>query len=79
MGSLVTMPRVAPAVFSDPWLTAEQARKYLGNMSKATFDKYRYQTTPRLKGQKLDGKILYKQSDLDNFVRLYEIKSGGLA
>lgn len=65
--------------FSDPWLTAEQARKYLGGMSKATFDKYRYETTPRLTGHRLDGKSLYKQSELDNFVRLYAVKSSGFA
>jgi hypothetical protein len=65
--------------FSDPWLTAGQARVYLGNMAKGTFDKYRYETSPRLPGHKLDGKVLYKRSDLDNFVRLYELKSKGVA
>lgn len=67
------------AASSDPWLTAEQAREHLGRMSKGTFDKYRYQTTPRLTGHPLDGKILYKQSELDNFVRLYGAKSSGFA
>lgn len=64
---------------SDPWLTAEQARKYLGNMSKGTFDKYRYETNPRINGHKLGGKMLYKKIDLDNFVRLFELKSAGVA
>jgi hypothetical protein len=64
---------------SDPWLTAEQARRHMGSMSKGTFDKYRYETSPRLPGHKLDGKVLYKRSDLDNFVRLYELKSMGAA
>jgi hypothetical protein len=66
-------------VSPDCWLDAEQARKYMGNLSKGTFDKYRYQTNPRLKGYKLDGKTLFKKSDLDNFIRLYELKSSGLA
>lgn len=63
---------------TDGWLDARGAAKYLG-VSAATFDKYRYQTTPKIKGYKLDGKVLYKRADLDSFVRLYELKSGGLA
>ena len=63
----------------DRWLNASQARKYMGDMSKATFDKYRYKTSPKLDGHKLDGKVLYKKSDLDRFIRLYEFKSEGFA
>jgi len=48
-------------------------------ISQTTFDKYRYQTTPKIKGSKLDGKTLYKRSDLDTFIMLYELKSRGLA
>jgi hypothetical protein len=62
---------------ADGWLDAKAAAKYL-NMSDSTFDKYRYQTTPRIKGYKLDGKTLYKKADLDAFVMLYEVNSRGL-
>ena len=58
------------------WLDSEKAREYL-SMSANTFDKYRYQTSPRIKGYKVGGKTLFKREDLDNFVRLYEIKSIG--
>lgn len=61
---------------SDGWLDAKCAARYLG-ISENTFDKYRYKTTPKIKGYPLDGKILYKKSDLDAFVRLYELKSTG--
>ena len=66
------------ATSNDGWLDSEKARKYL-DMSANTFDKYRYQTTPSIKGYKVGGKTLFKREDLDNFVRLYEIKSNGLA
>lgn len=79
MELLATLKPTVVETSSDSWLDAEQARAYLGNMSKGTFDKYRYQTKPCIKGYKLDGKILYKKSDLDAFVHLYEIKSSGLA
>jgi len=62
----------------DPWLDAKAAAKYMG-ISANTFDKYRYQTTPRIKGSKLDGKTVFKRSDLDSFIRLYEVKSAGFA
>ncbi len=57
----------------DCWLDAKQAAAYLC-ISGGTFDKYRYETNPRVKGYPLDGKILYKKSDLDQFVRLYSAK-----
>ncbi len=63
---------------TDGWLDAEGARKYL-SMSANTFDKYRYQTNPSIKGYKVGGKTLFKRGDLDNFVRLFEIKSTGLS
>jgi hypothetical protein len=62
----------------DGWLDAKAAAKYV-RMSPATFDKYRYKTSPKIKGYPLDGKTLYKKSDLDTFVRLYELKNRGLA
>ena len=61
----------------DKWLDAKEAAKYMG-ISPGSFDKYRYSTTPSLKGAKLDGKVLYKKSDLDDFIMLYEVKSQGL-
>ncbi len=63
---------------SDGWLDAKAAGKYL-KMSPATFNKYRYETTPKIKGYKVGGKMLYEKTDLDNFVKLWEIKSAGLA
>ena len=67
-----------PACGSDCWLDAKAAAAYLC-ISAGTFDKYRYDTNPRLKGYPLDGKILYKKSDLDQFVQLYSVKSEGSA
>ena len=63
---------------TDGWLDAEGARKYL-SMSANTFDKYRYQTSPSIKGYKVGGKTLFKRADLDNFVRLFEIKSNDIS
>ena len=48
------------------------------SVSVGTFDKYRYQTSPRIKGYRVGGKILYKRADLDAFVMLYEVKSDEL-
>lgn len=64
--------------FSDAWLNAKEAARYLG-MSPRTFDKYRYQTSLRIKGYKVGGKTLYKKADLDTFVKLYEVWSTGTA
>ena len=63
---------------ADGWLDAKEAARYMG-ISATTFDKYRYKTTPTLKGYPLDGKILYKKSALDLFIQLYALKSQGLA
>ena len=60
------------------WLDAAGAAAYL-SMSPGTFDKYRYQTSPKIKGYKVGGKVLYKPADLDSFVMLFELKSSGLA
>jgi len=73
-----TLARPVTTAQSDGWLDAKAAARYMG-ISSATFDKYRYQTTPKIKGYKLDGKTLYQRRDLDNFVMLYEVKSSGLA
>jgi hypothetical protein len=66
------------ALVEDGWLDAKAAARYLA-LSPTTFDKYRYNSSPKLKGYRLDGKTLYKRSDLDAFVKLYELKSAGLA
>ena len=50
---------------ADGWMDTKRARAYLSDMSAATFDKYRYQTKVKIKGSRLDGKTLYKKSDLD--------------
>ncbi len=63
---------------SDGWLDAKAAAEYL-SISKGTFDAYRYQKDPKLPGHKLDGKTLYKKSDLDTWVKLYALKSAGFA
>jgi hypothetical protein len=62
----------------DCWLDARAAAKYMC-VSKTSFDKYRYETMPKLAGYRLDGKVLYKKSDIDSFVRLYALKSTGRA
>lgn len=66
------------ATTDDGWLDAKDAARYMG-LSPGTFEKYRYRTSHKITGYKLDGKTLFKRSDLDTFVRLYELKSSGLA
>lgn len=72
------LTRPAGDVGNDGWLGAKEAAQYFG-MSAGTFDKYRYQTDVRIKGYKLGGKTLYKRSDLDTFVKLFEVRSSGLS
>ncbi len=61
----------------DGWLSSREAACYLG-MSENTFEKFCRETTPRIKRHKVGGKYYYKKTDLDNFMRLYEMKSKGL-
>ena len=61
----------------DGWLDAKGAAEYLA-MSPGTFDKYRYQSQPSIKGYRVGGKTLYKRADLDAFVMLFETRSGRL-
>ena len=71
--------RTAPAEDTrGGWLDAKAGAKYMC-ISPCTFDKYRYRTDPKLKGYNLDGKTLYKKSDLDMFIMLYAAQSGGLS
>ncbi len=58
----------------DGWLGSKEAAKYMG-VSISTFEKYRYNNSPMLKGYKLGGKMLFKKADLDSFIRLYEVNS----
>jgi hypothetical protein len=60
------------------YLDAKAAAAYCG-MSRGTFDKYRYKSAIKIKGYPIDGKILYKREDLDGFIKLYDVKSRGLA
>ena len=60
------------------WLTSAKAKKYL-DMTDDTFDKYHYKTTPHINACRLDGKNYFKREDLDTFMRLYDLKSRGLA
>ena len=62
---------------NEGWLDARNAAVYLG-MSANTFDKYRYQSNPKLNGYRVGGKILYSRSDLDAFVKLFDLRSSGL-
>jgi hypothetical protein len=57
------------------WMDAKAAAKYL-SMSPGTFEKYRARSFPSIKGYRVGGKFLYKQEDLDNFVKLWEQNSG---
>ena len=66
-----------PGVATDGWLDAKAAAAYLA-MSPGTFDKYRYETSVKIKGYKVGGKTLYKKTDLDAFVMLFEARSGGM-
>jgi hypothetical protein len=56
------------------YLDAKAAAEYCG-ISRGTFDKYRYRTAVKIPGFRLDGKVLYRRDDLDEFIRLYEIRS----
>ncbi len=65
----------------DSWLNPKKAAEYMG-ISASSFDKYRYPRIPSLpsiKGYKVGGTTLFKKSDLDNFIRLYELKVDGVA
>ena len=62
----------------DHWLDATGAAKYM-SVSMSTFDKYRYLTTPKLKGSRVGGKTLFKKSDIDSFVRFYDLRKQGYA
>ncbi len=59
------------------FLDSRNAASYCG-ISRGTFDKYRYSTRVKLKGYRLDGKVLYKREDLDAFIKLYEVKTAGI-
>jgi hypothetical protein len=56
------------------YLDAKAAAEYC-SISRGTFDKYRYRTAVKIRGFRLDGKVLYRRDDLDEFIRLYEIRS----
>ena len=75
---ITELSRSTRSADANGWIDAKEAAIYLG-LSANTFDKYRYQTRPRLIGHKVGGKILYRRSDLDTFVKLFYIKSAGLA
>ncbi|MEI8234253.1 MAG: hypothetical protein WCH57_06165 [Verrucomicrobiota bacterium] len=60
----------------DGWLDAKAAAQYMGGMCESTFDKYRYNTNPKLKGYSLGGKVYYKKGDIDLFIRLFALKAG---
>jgi hypothetical protein len=64
------------AAVESGYLDAKAAAAYCG-LSRGTFDKYRYQTRVKVHGFKLDGKVLYRREDLDEFIKLYEIRSKG--
>ena len=74
--ALIGELRAAKHVSEVGWLDTKAAAAYLG-ISRGSFDKYRYQTTPSIKGYPLDGKVLYRKGDLDSFVMLYAVKSQG--
>ncbi len=75
MAGLIQQVLSRRAPDEDDWLDAKAARRYLAKMSPATFDKYRYETKVKIKGYRLDGKTMYKKSELDRFVMLYEVNS----
>jgi len=62
----------------DSWLDAKRAAEYL-DVSSGTFDKLRYKAHPRLKGYRVGGKTLYKKSELDQFVKLYDVRAEGIS
>ena len=73
-----SLGRSTQTVAVEGWLDAKDAAAYL-SMSAGTFDKYRYETSVKIKGYKVGGKTLYKKADLDAFVMLYEARSEGPA
>lgn len=62
----------------DGWLNTKEAAAHL-NVSRNTFEKYQSNKAYPLKGYRVGGKLLFKKEDLDNYVRLWEVKSAGLA
>jgi len=63
----------------DYWMDAEDARCYMCQVSKNTFDNYRYNFNPRLIGSPVGGKTFYKKSDIDHWVRTIQYKSADLS
>lgn len=62
----------------DCWMDAEDARRYM-QVSKNTFNSYRYNFNPRLVGSPVGGKTFYKKSDIDHWVRTFQYKSADLS
>ena len=61
----------------DGWMDAKRATAYLG-VSTGTFDKFRYSTCPKIRGYKVGGKVFYQRTDLDAFIKLFDIRSSTL-
>lgn len=51
----------------NPYLNREQAAEYL-HLSVSTLNQWATETPPRIKMYKVGSRVLYKKSDLDEFV-----------
>jgi hypothetical protein len=59
------------SIAADGWLDAQGAMVYLAGMAPATFDRYRYCKINPIPGHKLNGKVYYKPSEIDRWMKLY--------
>jgi hypothetical protein len=62
--------KITTSSAEDGYMTPERAMQYL-DMTKNTFDKYRYKSKIPIPSFRLDGSNRYKKSDLDRFMLTY--------
>jgi hypothetical protein len=58
----------------EKWMGASEAMQYM-NVPKNTFDRYRYELTPKLPGYPVKGKVFYSKDDIDEWIRSYMYRS----
>lgn len=58
----------------EKWMGASEAMQYM-NVTKNTFDRYRYELTPKLPGYPVKGKVFYSKDDIDEWIRSYMYRS----
>jgi hypothetical protein len=62
----------------DRWMCASEAMEYM-SVTKNTFDRYRYECSPKLPGYPVNGKVFYSRNEIDKWIRSYMYRSQGLS